>query len=673
MVVVNQMTANSISNEPDWIPAARFARARMTNNLYNNHMLHWRPKKLFLIVFFFICCIQVFTSRTSAAENDQDFITNLHSAYTVNNQGLATVEYEFEITNQTPTTFVKQYAIRLQQTGLENITAVSQGKSLEPNITIDDDQTNIALSFKDKVVGQGKQRKFSIRYTSPQIALITGQVLEVRIPEVANNSQYNQRTITLITPRRFDLPYRVDPKPDSTKTGVQTISQEFTSLDQAGILAIFGKEQIYNLSLRYFLDNPSGSPVTTQIALPPTTQYQELVYHSLDPEPLEVHQDVDGNWLAEYLLRPHGQISVNAAATARIRLDPDLTIPITQPITDHTKAKEFWSIDHPTITNLSSSATTVAELYQLVIEKLNYTDQELTNNITRVGAVGALNQPNQAVCQEFADLFITLVRSKGIPARRVAGYAFIEDEKFRPSSLEGDVLHAWAQFFNTSTNHWQSVDPTWEDTTGGIDYFSQFDLNHIAFAFNGQSSSLPYPAGFYKQHDSPTQDVVVELTDTFPGQDPNFKLEVEPNSILGIKLPGLYKLKITNLTGSARYFAQINVGSESKAMINPSKFFWSSILPFETKSLNIFVTKPGLQLEPILLNLEVQLGEDEKTIELKSPEEVAALPAIFNSWQQFVFIIGLAGGCVILALTTGSLLVLRQKRLRHLRRQSQKP
>jgi hypothetical protein len=30
MVVVNQMTANLRINEPDWIPATCFARARMT-------------------------------------------------------------------------------------------------------------------------------------------------------------------------------------------------------------------------------------------------------------------------------------------------------------------------------------------------------------------------------------------------------------------------------------------------------------------------------------------------------------------------------------------------------------------------------------------------------------------------------------------------------------------
>jgi len=539
-------------------------------------------------------------------------------------------------------------------------------------VTINENQTNIALAFPDEIVGEGKVRKFSIRYTSPQIALITGQVLEVRIPEVADRSDYRQRQITLITPLRFGQPYRVSPAPNIIKTGSQVITQEFSNLDQTGVMAIFGQEQLFNLTLRYFLDNPSGSPVTTQIALPPTTPYQELQYQSLEPRPTKIHQDADGNWLAEYLLRPHEQTSVNAVALVKVSLDPNQVVAVVPPLADHTAAKEFWPVDNPEILTLSSSVQTVAELYRLVIEKLDYTDQDLTQNIVRLGATAALSQPNQAVCQEFADLFITLVRSKGIPARRVAGFAYTDDEKFRPSSLAGDVLHAWAQFFNTTTNSWQSVDPTWEDTTGGIDYFSQFDLNHIAFAFNGLASTLPYPAGFYKQSNSPTQDVVVKLADTFPQANPNFKLEVQSNSLFGFNFPGLYKLKITNQTGSAWYWPEAEISSSSQVNFNPKKISWPQVLPFETKEINIFATSSGWKLTPTDFYLSLQLGQDDTIIRLKPENQIMALPAVFKSWEQFVIVLGLVSGFTVVTLTTGSLLVLRQKKLSTLRWQSQK-
>jgi cell division protein FtsB len=38
---------------------------------------------------------------------------------------------------------------------------------------------------------------------------------------------------------------------------------------------------------------------------------------------------------------------------------------------------------------------------------------------------------------------------------------------------------------------WKSVDPTWESTSGGVDYFSQSLINHLAVAKRGTSSSEP--------------------------------------------------------------------------------------------------------------------------------------------------------------------------------------
>jgi len=42
------------------------------------------------------------------------------------------------------------------------------------------------------------------------------------------------------------------------------------------------------------------------------------------------------------------------------------------------------------------------------------------------------------------------------------------------------------------------VDPTWGNTTGGVDYFNTFDFDHLAFVVKGISSTYPVPAGGYK-------------------------------------------------------------------------------------------------------------------------------------------------------------------------------
>ena len=42
------------------------------------------------------------------------------------------------------------------------------------------------------------------------------------------------------------------------------------------------------------------------------------------------------------------------------------------------------------------------------------------------------------------------------------------------------------------------VDLTWGNTTGGVDFFNQFDLNHFAFSILGQNSQLPALPGLVK-------------------------------------------------------------------------------------------------------------------------------------------------------------------------------
>ncbi len=73
------------------------------------------------------------------------------------------------------------------------------------------------------------------------------------------------------------------------------------------------------------------------------------------------------------------------------------------------------------------------------------------------------------------------------------------------------MLHAWPEYYDKEKGHWTAVDPTWGNTTGGVDYFTMFDFNHIVFAIHGVSSSQPLPAGFYRESGKEGKDVSVEF------------------------------------------------------------------------------------------------------------------------------------------------------------------
>ena len=112
-----------------------------------------------------------------------------------------------------------------------------------------------------------------------------------------------------------------------------------------------------------------------------------------------------------------------------------------------------------------------------------------------MGALSALNNPTSAVCLEFTDLFVALSRAAGIPAREIDGYAYTNNAHDRPLSLTEDVLHAWPEYYDFDKKAWIMVDPTWGNTTGGIDYFNALDFDHIAFVIKGENSGYPIPAG----------------------------------------------------------------------------------------------------------------------------------------------------------------------------------
>jgi hypothetical protein len=110
---------------------------------------------------------------------------------------------------------------------------------------------------------------------------------------------------------------------------------------------------------------------------------------------------------------------------------------------------------------------------------------------------------------EFTDLFIAIARAAGIPARESVGYAYTTNSRLRPLSLVADVLHAWPEYYDSEQKLWVPVDPTWANTTGGVNYFDKLDFNHIVFAHYGKSSDYPYPAGFYRKSGKTTKDVTV--------------------------------------------------------------------------------------------------------------------------------------------------------------------
>ncbi|MBP7768744.1 hypothetical protein KA082_02840, partial [Candidatus Woesebacteria bacterium] len=261
----------------------------------------------------------------------EPFKTELTTTYVVDTSGTTKITHTFVVTNTTPTTFLRQYALKLHTTNIENIVVKNANKELQPEIDKQATLTSINITFPDQIVGEGKRREFSILYESKDVADISGKVLEVHIPPFADSEEYARHTVILKTPIQFGKAARSTPIPTNVTIDTSGLVTTFEQPAKTAISAFFGEEQYYKVTLRYRLENKTSSTGLAQIALPPDTSFQRVHIFSLDPPTNDIKIDTDGNWIATYTLPSQSNQDVYLTAAIKVTLEPSSYIPITQP------------------------------------------------------------------------------------------------------------------------------------------------------------------------------------------------------------------------------------------------------------------------------------------------------------------------------------------------------
>ena len=324
-------------------------------------------------------------------------------------------------------------------------------------------------------------------------------------------------------------------------------------------------------------------------------------------------------------------------------------------------ARKYWDASSPAVTKASENLKTTKDIYDFVEKTLSYNYSKVATDNLRLGGKGALLSPKNSVCLEFTDLFVSLARAKGIPARSVEGYAYTENSKLRPLSLANDILHAWPEYYSEREKRWIMVDPTWGNTTKGMDYYESFDFSHITFVIKGQDSEYPIPAGGYK-FDNTSKDVEVKFA-----QPADFsahrKIEITDN------FPN-FAFPKTTLQGTFDIKNEGNVPLEDmivniKTNRNTSRQFLIDYIP--PGGTRIITT--SFSDVPFLTN-----GNEVITMQIGSEKYVKTIKISFiPDVTQLLFIGGILSGSIIVAaitFRTGSVLVQRRKRKNSVRGES---
>lgn len=559
-------------------------------------------KKVLISAIYFFSFI-FFTPASYAAE---EFATSYDVVYDIDNEGITTVTEKINLRNKTSEYYANQFKLIIGATEIFDIKASDGGGIMEVSSQLKDTSTEITVKFNSQVVGLDKVLPWTLQFKSRDFAQNLGKVWEVRAPKVSSESidDYN---LTIAVPVQFGEPTIITPTPKSqtTQQGKMFLTFGQDQLTESGVSASFGNLQIFDFDLTYHLRNTNLVPILTSIALPPDTAYQDVIYQRITPTPVNVTVDEDGNYLAWFRLNRSEKLDVKVTGSTKLYVkskvkNPQLSEDLRK---KYTRPDKYWESNHPqllaklseilTPNSTKNSSERAKIIYRFVVDYLKYDSGRLNDNIERLGALTALSNPQGAVCMEFTDLFIALSRAAGIPARELDGFAYTANPALRPLSLEGDILHAWPEYFD-DVNGWVMVDPTWENTTGGVDYFNKLDLNHFVFVIKGSSSESPIPAGSYKFAENNSRDVKVELSDNdFIGK-PQLNVEVESANPILSGFPGKIKVRIANIGNAIYPSNNFSIAAGKLSILDGNSQNLGSIPPFGEASFDLNIRTNSL-------------------------------------------------------------------------------
>lgn len=499
-------------------------------------------KKFVSVLIFTLIFLFSFVLFTHQAHADTNFDTSFTGTYAVQPTGITHGTFTVTLKNLTDRYYPTSYALQLGFADIENIRASDSEGAIAPVVKKTTDGQELHFTLNHRAIGLGAKETITFSFDTPNVATENGNVWEVNIPGLKNSSDFSKFSVNLVVPLSFGPPAYVKPNGGSTLTFTKD------QLGQSGISLAFGDSQVYHLKLSYHLKNNQIFPVHTKIALPSNTSYQTISLDSISPKPLHVTEDPDGNWMAEYSLLPSQLLTVQVDARAFVSLRPHKQTESKATLTSYLKSSSYWQTSDHKIAQLAQQLKTPYAIYEYVVKTLHYDFGRVNDNQQRLGAVAVLAHPTSAVCLEFTDLFIALARAAGIPAREIDGYAYTQNSRERPLSLQKDILHAWPEYYDQDQQTWVMVDPTWENTTGGVDYFHVFDYDHIAFVVKGMSPDYPIPAGGYKLPGQKDQDVSVTFAENTLLPDPTstFDFQFPASNLAGIPIDGTVTLTNTS-------------------------------------------------------------------------------------------------------------------------------
>lgn len=580
-------------------------------------------KKIFGTIFIFFLLLGTLPPIKSFAF---DYSQVVNATYIIDQNYNAQLVYNVNLTNNTDDKYVNKFFLNLP---FEFSSAMGKyGNELLDTTVVKQNNTKQVVVNLKQIVGKGKVNQFTIVVDHVDIAKKQGNLVNFFIPGVNKSQEIAGYNITIQYSKSLPSLNYISSTPLTTQTNSESTTLTFDQnvLQTSGLLMTYGDRQDYSFEFNYKIDSYTKNYVDQnsliKLALPFDDASQDIYYTDISPPPTNSYKDEDGNYIAVFnynqLKGKYNQINFKGNAYVKTKSGL-LTTNGSAELTDsqknyYTLNQQYWDTQaveiNSIVTNQTKDLTTTKAkakaLFDFTVKTLHYSKDELTKkNRLRFGGLGALQNPNNAICQEYADLFVTLARAAHIPSRVIVGLAQPPEEAVNPqTSLT--VLHAWNQFYDDQSKNWINVDPTWQSTSNGEIYFDNIGSNHFEMYINGLNSKFPIIPLSFTPSDNVSNTLKITSDDKFVYQTGK-NVEVKLNkTIIDTTIDNKATLSITNKTLQV---AQINSLTIDGGAVDKSNFPTNLIIfPNSQQNTNLlFSNTNAFGQDSINLNVKTRL------------------------------------------------------------------
>lgn len=396
---------------------------------------------------------------------------------------------------------------KAQEKAEQTLSSISLTDNLGNKLNFTSDTTATGnLIIKTKIntgIYSGQTYTITLKYSSYGLIIKSGAVRDVYVPAFSKNyvfedEQSIERVSTkVVIPKSLGEINILRPVANVSPDALNNVIN-FSQDDLTGATAWIqiGTTQYYTFNIEQPYTATSNIPIVYneyKIILPrdissgPITQ--KVYFTNISPEPFSTEVDSEGNLTATFRLpvNENGMIKVDGFAV--INQNNDVNFVSSGSIEDlssefikkYTASAKYWESDSSEIQELANSLKgdekdiykLVEKAYQYVVGKIDYSEVKKFGLNQRQGALATL-RGGAAVCMEYSDLFIAILRSMGVPARAAFGSGY--------SALDGltsgtnTVNHQWAEVYIPNIDSWVGVDTTWGENG---DTLIGGDLNHF--------------------------------------------------------------------------------------------------------------------------------------------------------------------------------------------------